>query len=429
MEQLPKPESRKELYLSKIAGTGTELPKEPWSREEQYLNYIAVNGGGNLDFDKAENRPKYNNETMSSATNIPEVPSDLVQIIPNQASPTNQLADKNFVNSSIATSTAKFMGTFNSLEELEAVQGADDNDYGFVVSKDSAGNTLYSRYKYSGTEWLFEYTLNNSSFTAEQWAAIQSGITSGGVAKLNGLANIKSIGDGLSLDSDTGTLNNTNENVALYDTIGQNTDGAMTQKATTNITYWQGDSQKISIGNGYCGADYSISIAASNKNQTDTTYNSRATGKGSIAISGANGCSAEGQNSIAIGSSSQARAIGAVHLGSGNTSSGAAVDNQGVQTGANYSVALGYGALVSQNLTNSIALGAYSKPTSSGELNIGTGNSTTNVGYNNSNYRLLTGVYDGQSANDAVNVGQINALIDAINAAASLSIPHIGAGE
>lgn len=355
-----------------------------------------------------------------------------MQLIPNQASPTNQLADKNFVNSSIATSTAEFVGTFNSLQDLESVQNADDNDYGFVVSKDSAGNTLYSRYKYNGTEWLFEYTLNNSSFTAEQWAAIQSGITSGGVAKLNRLADIQSIGDGLSLDSETGTLSSTGGSGGggtLYDTIGQNTDGAMTQKATTNTTYWQGDLQKISIGNGYCGANGSISISASNRSQTDTTYNSRATGQGSIAIAGLNGCSAEGYNSIAIGSSSQARAYGAIHLGSGGTSSGAALNNQGVQTGANYSIALGYEALVSQNLTNSIALGAYSKPTSSGELNIGTGNSTVSSGYNNSSYRLLSGVYDGQSANDAVNVGQINALIDAINAAASLSIPHIGAGN
>lgn len=236
-----------------------ELPIE--STDEPAINLeidditSTGSGGGTSDFNQLENRPRYNNEIMTSTTNIPEVPSDLVQIIPNQASPTNQLADKNFVNSSIATSTAKFMGTFNSLQELEAVQGADDNDYGFVVSKDSAGNTLYSRYKYNGTEWLFEYTLNNSSFTAEQWAAIQSGITSGGVAKLNRLADIQSIGDGLSLDSETGTLSSTGGGGGggtLYDTIGQNTDGAMTQKAVTDELYapnnYQTDRTAVRIG-------------------------------------------------------------------------------------------------------------------------------------------------------------------------------------
>ena len=43
--------------------------------------------------------------------------------------------------------------------------------------------TVYNRYKSDGggvnlLNWLYEYTLNNSSFTAEQWAAINSGMTS-----------------------------------------------------------------------------------------------------------------------------------------------------------------------------------------------------------------------------------------------------------
>lgn len=41
-----KPFSRKEQYLSKIAGQDTEIPEEPFSREEMYLDEIAKNGGG-----------------------------------------------------------------------------------------------------------------------------------------------------------------------------------------------------------------------------------------------------------------------------------------------------------------------------------------------------------------------------------------------
>ena len=105
--------------------------------------------------------------------------------IPAQASASNQLADKNFVNSSIATNTATFIGTFNSVAELEAYTGAkDDNDYAFVISTDSAGNTLYNRYKWNGTAWLFEYALNNSSFTANQWAAINSGATTANIGQI-----------------------------------------------------------------------------------------------------------------------------------------------------------------------------------------------------------------------------------------------------
>lgn len=96
--------------------------------------------------------------------------------IPIQASSTNQLADKAFVNSSIATSTAVFKGTFTNLDTLKATP-ADDNDYAFYSHVDSSGNTKYDKYKYTASGWVFEYTLNNSSFTSEQWAAINSGAT------------------------------------------------------------------------------------------------------------------------------------------------------------------------------------------------------------------------------------------------------------
>ena len=107
-------------------------------------------------------------------------------LIPSQATPQNQLADKEFVNSSIATATADFKGTFLSLAALQAVT-ADNNDYGYVVSTDAAGNTVYNRYKYDGSAWTFEYALNNSSFTAAEWAAIQSGITQALVMKLQAI--------------------------------------------------------------------------------------------------------------------------------------------------------------------------------------------------------------------------------------------------
>jgi hypothetical protein len=65
---------------------------------------------------------------------------------------------------------------------------ADVNDYAFVVRTDASGNTLYDRYKYNGTAWVFEYTLNNSSFTQAQWDAVNSGITSQEVIRLSGVA-------------------------------------------------------------------------------------------------------------------------------------------------------------------------------------------------------------------------------------------------
>lgn len=104
--------------------------------------------------------------------------------IPTSASSTNKLADVNFVNSSISTATATFKGTFNSVNSLPTT-GIDLNDYAFVVGKDAAGNTQYSRYKYNGSKWEFEYVLNNSSFTADQWSAINSGITTSLTGKIS----------------------------------------------------------------------------------------------------------------------------------------------------------------------------------------------------------------------------------------------------
>lgn len=101
-----------------------------------------------------------------------------------------------FVNSSVSTNTAYFIGTFNSVQELEAYTGdVSNNDYAFVIGTDADGNTVYNRYKYNiNTEqWEFEYALNNSSFTANQWATINSGLTASDKTKLTNLANVPEI--------------------------------------------------------------------------------------------------------------------------------------------------------------------------------------------------------------------------------------------
>ena len=148
------------------------------------------------------------NEAMNAASgakdSIVQINSYLYDVIPRQATSENQLADKDFVNSSIMTNTAYFKGTFNSVDELPTDR-VTPNDYAFVVGKDSEGNTAYNRYKFTADgEWLFEYTLNNSSFTAEQWATINSGITSASLdeyatlAYVNGLiGNLETIIEGI----------------------------------------------------------------------------------------------------------------------------------------------------------------------------------------------------------------------------------------
>lgn len=111
--------------------------------------------------------------------------NEINTLIPNQASAQNQLADKRFVNSSIASNTANFLGTYDTLGEIMSIPNPTNNDYAFLHTTDSVGNTVYERYKYNSdiTQWLYEYDLNNSSFTAEQWATINSRLTQSSVAQ------------------------------------------------------------------------------------------------------------------------------------------------------------------------------------------------------------------------------------------------------
>ena len=125
------------------------------------------------------------------STNIARTSSvtAIEELIPSSASTTNLLTDTNFVNSSIATNTANFIGTFNSVADLEAYSGTvTNNDYAFVIVTDSLGNTSYDRYKWTVSttppSWVFEFTLNNSSFTSNQWAAINSGATTTNIGQI-----------------------------------------------------------------------------------------------------------------------------------------------------------------------------------------------------------------------------------------------------
>ena len=127
--------------------------------------------------------------------------------IPAAASEQNKLATEGFVNSSVATNTATYRGAYNLVSDLSltisateqqiatalagAISTADNNDYCFVqIPVADATPTVIARvdrYKYDGTDWVFEYSLNNSGFTAAQWDALNSGITSGLVTKLSAL--------------------------------------------------------------------------------------------------------------------------------------------------------------------------------------------------------------------------------------------------
>ena len=133
-------------------------------------------------------------------------------LIPGTAAVDNKLTDENFVNSSISTNTATFRGTFNIVTNLGLTTSAgeqdivealiakfeslqitpDNNDYCFIAypnAQNPESFDKYDRYKYSENIWEYEFTLNNSSFTAAQWLAINSGITHDLVQQIGSSAN------------------------------------------------------------------------------------------------------------------------------------------------------------------------------------------------------------------------------------------------
>ena len=155
-------------------------------------------GLGNVDNTSDVDKP------ISNATK--EALDDITSKIPNQATSENQLADKDFVNSSIETATATFKGTYTNLDTLFAVV-ADKNDYTFYDHLLSNGNRVFDRYKYDGTTWVYEYTLNNSSFTDAQWKAINSGATTELINQIvTNVANINALLNSVKTNTDNITL-------------------------------------------------------------------------------------------------------------------------------------------------------------------------------------------------------------------------------
>lgn len=179
--------------------------------------------------------------------------------------------------------------------------------------------------------------------------------------------------------------------VNVVQTMGTSTTDVMSQKATTTMIHPADDTNHARIAIGQ-------SSLAPGTNSISIGYRAQsATGRQNIALGSQATIEASASNSISIGTESK--------CGNSNT--------------------LAIGNHAKAMFSHSVAIGSYAEPTQSGEVNIGSG--TQLAGYNNSSYRLLTGLYDGQSAHDAVTVEQVNATIDAINAALSTSIPHIGA--
>ena len=90
----------------------------------------------------------------------------------------------------------------------------------------------------------------------------------------------------------------------------------------------------------------------------------------------------------------------------------------------NGSVALGFGANASKK--GAVAIGPFASATTVGQVDFGASNSgQTSYGYNSSQYRLLTGLYDPQSDHDAATKGYVDPTTDS-SAPTSATVGRLG---
>lgn len=152
--------------------------------------------------DNADDIADLQGEQQQQGSDLQQLQTDvdaIEAVIPNQASVQNQLADKEFVNSSINSSTAFFRGSFASRAALLAVAwqtsdptGANyvsNNDYAYVQDDESQDDEAW-RYLYvletggQNNGWQPQFRVNESPLTAAQVAALNSGATAALIAQI-----------------------------------------------------------------------------------------------------------------------------------------------------------------------------------------------------------------------------------------------------
>ena len=193
----------------------------------------------------------------------------------------------------------------------------------------------------------------------------------------------------------SGTIYVKNLDAPVVQTTGTSTTDVMSQDAVTKRLY-----PRFGVYNDAIGI-----VGANESQDSDAGLLSVGIGSGSVA---------RGDNAIAIGAQTKIYAAGVY-----STAVGSSAKTEG------HSRAVALGNAADAAFDNSVAIGSNAKTTRVGEVNVGA--DTSGRGYNSTNYRVIGGVHDGQLAQDAVTVNQVNSLIDNLNSALNTNIPHIGA--
>lgn len=132
--------------------------------------------------------------------------------------------------------TAAHTDIADALDNYSFADTPDNNDYCFVEWPEDTTHTSQitqvERYKYNGTNWAYEYTLNNSGMTAAQLAATLSGITDTKVTKLDNLPTNSELEAQYAKKATSATANH----LAALDGNGNPTDSGISKEAVVQST-------------------------------------------------------------------------------------------------------------------------------------------------------------------------------------------------
>lgn len=256
---------------------------------------------------------------------------------------------------------ADIVATYADLQAYDTSKLTDKDVIRVLADETHSGDSTYYRFsKQSGT---FTYIGESKQYTD----FVGTDGTSAGTAGLVPAPAATDAGKYLKAD---GTWDSVQAGPTVVQTTGTSQTDVMSQNAVTSALFNDPSTgHNISIGNSSAGSS-AVSIGQS-------AYGA---GSQSVAI-GLDANTYAGDDAVAIGTQARARRNGAVAIGY-------------------------YANNGTDGVRGSVSIGSYSKATSQGEMNIGT--SDTSYGYNNTNYRLLSGVHDGSNAHDAVTVGQLD---------------------
>lgn len=351
----------------------------------------------------AEDAEQYAQNAAGSAADAEAVVRNITEIIPADTSPENKLTTESFVNSSIATNTATFRGTYDlTAEQLNALPWqntnptgnyyCDNNDYVFLTTKKDGQVIAYSRYKCviaaSTITWGYEYTLNNSSFTDEQWAAINSGITA---EIVNSIPKIHNLSDGIV----TGALNQLFDGGNTLDFTGKNPNAV-----AAGLLAKLGESDITKLTRGATG-QYASSFGGKS-----IAKGKRGHAEGTTTIAAGNYSHAEGDNSVSLGNDSHAEGYQTTAQGNMSHSEGAGTVSEGTYSHAEGLNTKAGGSAAHSEGTGTSAPGAYAH--AEGQVTTASGTAAHASGTNtkaSGNNSTATGLNTEASGDNATSEG------------------------